>query len=185
MNQAFALFKKLTSQFSAPKWLVDESQQRLVLLLNHVLMQEKQAQERLRRKAGQVVHLRWNVWKIDLVVTQAGLADLALPSQKPDLTLRVTQDAPWVLAQSLLAGKTPAVSIEGDVQLAAELGWLAENLRWDVADDLSRLVGDVPAHTMMQTAKNLAAGLRDFLKKVVPMNPAESDRPAQPTKADS
>jgi ubiquinone biosynthesis protein UbiJ len=28
--------------------------------------------------------------------------------------------------QSMLAGKPPPVKIEGDVQLAAELGWLAE-----------------------------------------------------------
>lgn len=36
----------------------------------------------------------------------------------------------------------PAVSIEGDVQLAAEVAWLVDNLRWDVEEDLSRLIGD-------------------------------------------
>ena len=33
-------------------WVVDEGQQRLVLFLNHVLMQEKQAQDRLLRQKG-------------------------------------------------------------------------------------------------------------------------------------
>jgi hypothetical protein len=33
------------------------------------------------------------------------------------------------------------VRIDGDVQFAGDIQWLADNLRWDIEDDLARLVG--------------------------------------------
>jgi ubiquinone biosynthesis protein UbiJ len=69
------------------------------------------------------------------------------------------------VAQSVLEGKAPPVKIEGDVQLAAELGWLADNLRWDLEEDLSRIVGDVPAHAIAGAGTRLLAALRDFVAR--------------------
>lgn len=159
----FSFLASVASRLQPPAWVVDEGQHRLVLFLNHVLMQEKQAQERLLRQKGRVVHVRWGVFALDLIVTPAGLVDRAQPSTRPDLVLTVETEAPWVVAQSVLSGKAPPVRIEGDVQLAAELGWLAENLRWDVEEDLSRLIGDAPAHALGNAARRLLAGLKQFL----------------------
>jgi ubiquinone biosynthesis protein UbiJ len=36
------------------------------------------------------------------------------------------------------------------VQLAAEVNWLADHVRWDLEEDLARVIGDVPAHTLAQ-----------------------------------
>ena len=60
------------------------------------------------------------------------------------------------LAQAVLRGDKPAVRIEGDVQLAAEVNWLADHVRWDMEEDLARIVGDVPAHTLGQMAADRA-----------------------------
>jgi ubiquinone biosynthesis protein UbiJ len=158
----FSFLQSLVTQLQPPPWLVAEGQQRLVLLLNHILMQEKEAQSRLARKKGSVVHLRLGAFALDLLVTSAGLTDRAPSTQPADLTLTVALDAPWVMARSLLEGKTPLVKIEGDVQLAAELGWLADNLRWDVEEDLSRVIGDVPAHALAGAGQRLLAALREF-----------------------
>jgi ubiquinone biosynthesis protein UbiJ len=173
----FSFLASLASRFQPPAWVVDESQHRLVLFLNHVLMQEKQAQERLLRQKGRVVHARWGVFALDLVVTPAGLVDRAQPSARPDLLLTVETEAPWVVAQSVLSGKAPPVRIEGDVQLAAELGWLAENLRWDAEEDLSRLIGDAPAHALANAARRLLAGLKQFLAQG-PLSPAPTSMSA-------
>ena len=159
----FSFLQSLARRFQAPAWLIDEGQQKIVLLLNHVLMQEKEAQNRLLRKKGSVIHIRWGLFELDLVITPAGLVDRAKPAAKPDLLLAVTAESPVVVLQSVLSGKAPPVNIEGDVQLAAELGWLADNLRWDVEEDLSRLIGDVPAHTLVNGARQALAGLRQFL----------------------
>lgn len=146
-----------------PAWAVDEMHRRTVLLINHVLMQEPQAMERLARKKGQVVLVQWRQFTFRLVVTPAGLWDLAAPQQTADLTLVVTDDNPLAIAQALMQGEKPAVRIEGDVQLAAEVNWLADHVRWDLEEDLSRVVGDAPAHGVVQAAKSMVQALRQFV----------------------
>ena len=169
----FSFLESLATRLQPPAWVVDEVQQRLVLFLNHVLMQEKQAQDRLLRQKGRVVQIKMGLFVIDLIVTPAGLVDRAPALAPPDLHLSVPMDSPKTMVQSVLAGKAPPVTIEGDVQLAAELGWLAENLRWDVEEDLSRVMGDAPAHALAGAARRLLAGLKQFLAKT-PLNPEAS-----------
>lgn len=153
---------------SPPPWLVDEVQQRLVLLLNHVLMQEPQAQDRLKRQAGRVVLAQWRDMHIRLEATPAGLLGRAKPTARADLTLTVAQSSPLTLAQDLLGGQRPAVTIEGDVQLAAEVNWLVEHVRWDLEEDLSRVLGDTPAHWLSEAARTLAAAIRSFVTTISP-----------------
>jgi ubiquinone biosynthesis protein UbiJ len=54
------------------------------------------------------------------------------------------------------------MEIRGDAALAAEVGWLAENLRWDVEDDLARIVGELPAHQLAKAARWMADAARRF-----------------------
>jgi hypothetical protein len=58
-------------RLAAPAWLVDEVQHRLVLLLNHVLMQEPEAQARLKRQAGRGA-VQWRGFTHALAATPAG-----------------------------------------------------------------------------------------------------------------
>ena len=159
----FSFLESIASRFQPPSWVVDEGQQRLVLFFNHVLMQEKEAQDRLARKKGNVIHIRWGLFGLDLLITPAGLLDRASSAAKPDLLVAVAADSPMAALQAVLASKPPPVKIEGDVQLAAELGWLAENLRWDVEEDLSRIVGDIPAHALGDMGRRVFEGLKQFL----------------------
>ena len=160
----FSFLESLATRFQPPAWVVSETQQRLVLFLNHILMQEKEAQDRLARKKGSVLHLRWGLFGLDLLITPAGLLDKASPAAKPDLLVAVAVDSPMAVLQSAMAGKSPPVKIEGDVQLAAELGWLAENLKWDFEEDLSRIVGDIAAHTMADAARKTGQTLKSLLR---------------------
>lgn len=162
-SSPFSFLESIATRFHPPVWVVDEAQQRLVLFLNHVVMQEKEAQDRLARKKGSVLHVRWGLFEMDLLITPAGLLDRAPSAAKPDLLISVATDSPFTVLQSALAGKSPPVKIEGDVQLAAELGWLAENLRWDVEEDLSRVLGDITAHALADAGRRVVAGLKQFL----------------------
>lgn len=156
------LFKALPTPPAPPTWLVEESQRRVVLLLNHVLQQEPQAMERLVRQKGRVVLCQWQQFTFKLQATPAGLLDLASTDATPDLTLVILDDSPLAIAQTLMQGGKPKVRIEGDVQLAAEVNWLADHVRWDVEEDLSRILGDAPAHLFMQTVRTLAQALQQF-----------------------
>src|SRR5665811_1581019 len=99
-----------------PAWAVEEVQRRMVLLLNHILLQEKEATDRLARQKGRVVLMQWRTFTMKLVATPAGLLDLAAPQARPDLVLALTEESPFELAQAALRGDKPALRIEGDVQ---------------------------------------------------------------------
>lgn len=159
------VFRKISTRFQPPEWAVQEAQRRIVLLLNHVLMQEKEATLRLARQKGRVVLFKWGQVHFKLLATPAGLLDLASPDRPSDLTLSVTEESPVVLVQSALRGDKPAVRIEGDVQLAADVNWLVENVRWDLEEDVARILGDAPAHAMGQAARRAAEALRQLLTR--------------------
>ena len=171
------LLDALGQRLAPPPWVVHEAQHRLVLLLNHVLMQEPQAMERLKRQAGRVLEARWRVFHMRLAATPAGLLELADTAAVPDLTLTVTEDSPWTLTQAAVRGEKPPVRIEGDVQFAAEVNWLVDHVRWDIEEDLSRVVGDAPAHAVGEAARALAQALRRFIP--APGGPASAP-PAGP-----
>ena len=158
-----SLVERVMAGPQAPEWLVSEMHQRLVLFLNHVLMQEKEATDRLLRQRGRIARVQWRQYSVALLVTPAGLFDVAPADAAPDLMLEVTETSPFSLAQTALRGDKPSIRIEGDVQFAAEINWLVDNVKWDVEEDLARLIGDVPAHTLGKFARMAAQGLRQFV----------------------
>ena len=150
-----------------PPWAVQELQQRVVLFLNHVLMQEPVARDRLQRQRGRSVQLHWRDQVFQCQFTPAGLLEVmpvGQPTHAPDLVLRVSESSPLALARSVLQGNKPAIRIEGDVQLAAEVNWLIDHVRWDPEEDLARVIGDAPAHTLAQIAQRGVSALKDFVK---------------------
>jgi len=174
------LFDRLGQAFQPPPWAVHEMQHRLVLLFNHVLQQEPEAQARLKRQAGRLVEAHWRHFNMRLVATPAGLLDLGSATQPADLTLTVTEESPLALAQSALRGDKPAVRIAGDVQLAAEVQWLVDHVRWDIEEDLARVFGDAPAHAMGNVLHRMADALRSFVGRGPAAAPAGTAAPAAP-----
>lgn len=174
----FSLLESLLQNFNVPleppAWAIDETHRRMVLLLNHVLMQEPQAMERLVRQKGRVVRMQWRTMTFKVLVTPAGLLDVAAPDAQADLSLVITEESPLAIAQELLQGGKPAVRIEGDVQLAAEVSWLIDHVRWDLEEDLARLMGDAPAHALVQAGRSMAQAVQQFVGR----SGSRSDGPA-------
>ena len=160
-----------------PDWLLRELEQRVVLLLNHVLQQEPQAVERLVRQKGQTVRLEYAPLVLNLRVTPAGLLDAVADDAQADLSLKVLSTDPLSLVQTLLRGDKPRIDVSGDVMLAAEVNWLVDHVRWDVEEDLSRIVGDVPAHGMMRALKTVGEALKTFLSPVAAKMQGEEGSP--------
>ncbi len=150
-----------------PAWVVDETLNRLVLFLNHVLMSEPEAMQRLARQKGQRIELLWQKLQLQLQATPAGLFERG-HFEGFDLRLTVTEESPLDLLSALARGDKPRVRIEGDVQLAAEVNWLIDNVRWDAEEDLARLIGDAPAHTLAGLGRQALAAIRGFVASKVP-----------------
>ena len=164
----FSLVSEALTQFVSntqpPVWLMDESINRLVLFLNHVIAQEPEAQSRLKRQKGRCIQLQWQDKVVQLSPTPAGLLE-RVSDQKFDLKLTLTDNSPLSMASAILKGEKPGVHIEGDVQLAAEDNWLIDHVRWDVEEDLSKLVGDVAANTLVNGGRQIWQALQKFVGK--------------------
>jgi ubiquinone biosynthesis protein UbiJ len=175
------LFDRVGQVLQPPPWVVEEMQRRLVLLLNHVLQQEPEAQARLKRQTGRLVEAHWRHFSVRLVATPAGLLDLGLATQAPDLTLTLTDDSPFSLAQATLRGDKPPVRIAGDVQLAAEVQWLVDHVRWDIEEDLARVFGDAPAHAIGSVLRRMGDAVRKFAGQRAPeADPGAAPAPTAP-----
>ena len=156
--------QRLAMRLQPPEWLEQEAHNRVVLLINHVLMQEVEAMKRLARHAGKTIRL--HVAPIEAVVriTPPGLLELTKAGDKaPDLGIELKSAAWSQAAQAVMRGEQPDVHIFGDVMLAAEIGWLREHVRWEVEEDLARVLGDAPATAITRLAKRLLDGLRRFV----------------------
>ncbi len=165
LSIANALVDALEQRFVPPPWAIEEMQTRVVLLLNHVLQQEPEAMRRLARAKSKQMLVQWRSFSMILVATPVGLLDRPASlgvAAKPDLTITLLQHDLAQLAQTAADGSPPQARIEGDVQLAAEVGWLTQHVRWDIEEDLSKLLGDVPAHTLAKMARGAADALRRF-----------------------
>lgn len=144
--------------------------ERFTLLLNHVLGGEPAAMARLKPHAGRCIGLHLSQWPSLLPalpamvfrVTPAGLLEWAGGEPPTETDLHVTLDAsnPALLALRWLSGQAPAMEIVGDAALASDVHWLADHLRWDIADDLERLFGPAVAQELSRLGAMVAGALR-------------------------
>lgn len=155
--------EQLLHRMRPPVWLESEIKQRVLLFLNHVLLQESSALDRLRRQQGRQVQWRWRDLDLRVTITPAGLLERGDSTATPDLVLILNETSPVEIARTVLQGQRPALRIEGDVQLAADINWLVDHVRWDPEEDLARLIGDVPAHRLASAGRRTAEALRDFV----------------------
>lgn len=159
--------QRLLTQQPPPAWLTDELQNRLLLLVNHVLSQEPEAMRRLARHKtkrlqvdGGGVGLCWEISGVGLFM-RADTTRLV----EPDLRVAVIETQWAALLKTVASGAQPEVKIFGDVLLAAEIGWIRDHVRWDIEADVARVIGDVPAVSLTRIVKGVIATVQQFSKR--------------------
>ena len=139
----------------------------LLASLNHLLTQQSWAREKLRMFAGRCVAVGLEpasplgrlVPPLRARVTDAGLLQASADPQSdlpPDAQADVClwlKSSPSALFDGLSGGPQGLqrhLRVEGDVMMAATLAELAQHLRWDAEEDLSRVVGDIAARRVFR-----------------------------------
>lgn len=86
------------------------------------------------------------------LIQESGEFGLAPESVEAEVVLSFS---PGILLRILAADEAAMnlVDVSGNTALAGEIGYIAKNIRWDVEADLSRAVGDIFAHRLVQTGK--------------------------------
>ena len=148
-------------------------------LLQHLISQNSWAHNLLQPFAGQSIQINISFISTSLVILENGNIAIAGETNIPDATVTI----PPSLLLRLLAKDEAAnrqINIEGDIHLAAELAKVFSNMRWDYEDDLSNLIGDVPAskigtfprdtvHSVKETGVNLAALFSEYWHEEMPL----------------
>jgi len=129
--------------------------------LNHLLRQNAWAAERLRTFSGRTVKLSLLPFEASFTITGNGEFVPAAADAIAEAGIILTPTA----ALRLLADQPPEklVKVEGDSELATEVGKVLHQLEWEYEEDLSKLIGDIPAHELVSLGKRVVAeGQRQF-----------------------
>ncbi|WP_197341123.1 SCP2 domain-containing protein [Ralstonia solanacearum] len=130
--------------------------QPLLLALNHLLRQEPWAQAMLRPFAGRVAHFDLAPFALSLQVDAGGLVMAPEPGVEP--AVRVVVPLAAAAGDYATGGQAAVlkhVRIDGEAEFANVLSTLLRNVRWDAAEDLSRVFGDVLAQRMVRGAQSI------------------------------
>lgn len=130
--------------------------------INHLLRGESWASGRLLPFAGKTVRFLLPAFEVSLTVTAGGEFAVAAPDAAPASSFSLT---PGLLLRILAADENACLEVgtTGETAFAAEVLYVARNLRWDLEEDLSHLVGDLLAHRIVQSG----ARFRDWQVQAV------------------
>lgn len=120
--------------------------------LNHVLKSAPLAMERLAKHAGRTAAFHVGPVSVAFTIQTTGEVASAVDGAARDLDVRIS---PFLLPR-LAAHEEAAfreIEMQGDMELAQEVSFLAKNLTWDAEEDLSKFVGDIAAHRIVSTAR--------------------------------
>jgi ubiquinone biosynthesis protein UbiJ len=153
--------------------------------MNHVLQQQPAARDQMRVHAGQqlrvVIAGPLGDVSSDARIGEDGLLFVTAPAAPAVvLTLAPTMDALFGVLGGGPRGLGPHLKVEGDVMLSAAVGKVAESLRWDFEEDLSRVVGDTVAHRVGRVVHGLrerSGGLRDRSREALERAATTRDGP--------
>jgi ubiquinone biosynthesis protein UbiJ len=134
--------------------------------INRLTASAPLARDRLARFAGKTASFRVGpVPPVALTVQTTGEVLAAVDEAPRDLEIRMS---PFLLPR--LAARDEAafrdVEMQGDMELAGEIAFLAKNLRWDVEEDLSKVVGDAAAHRAVATVRAAAEWGKDASERL-------------------
>ena len=136
----------------------------LAAAINHVLRSASWARDKLAPFAGRVVRFDVPPFSANLEILANG--EVAASSADAATTFKLTP----ALGVRMAAADPDAwreVESSGDMALAREILTIAQNLRWDVEEDLSRIFGDIIAHRLANAGRALAQWQRDSAASLV------------------
>jgi ubiquinone biosynthesis protein UbiJ len=167
---------------------------RWTLLCNHVLRSEPQATARLSAHAGRVLCLElsapalsnvpwWlprlgpDVGPVWWTVTAAGLLErtaassAAVPGfdaqgRRADVRVGLRSSSPLDHARAIATGDVGLFDVQGDEALAADVRWVLDHVRWDVAGDIGRVLPQALQAPAARVADAVSQGLRSGARAI-------------------
>lgn len=136
--------------------------------LQHLVTQNSWAKERLLPFAGKSLQCNIGFLRQHLVILEDGQLAMAGETNLPDAIITLT---PSVLLRLMLQDESAKmdINIAGDQHLAQVMAQVFANMRWDIEDDLSQVIGDIPANQLSEGAKHLASEAKSATTNAIAM----------------
>jgi ubiquinone biosynthesis protein UbiJ len=131
-----------------------------IAMLNHLLTQSGWALQRLAEFAGKTARFHLAPFSFACTIQPDGSLIAAAENASADAICTI---APSLLPRLALQDEAAyqQIAATGDAALIEEIFFLARNLRWDAAEDLSRVTGDIAAERIVQFAQGAHKQVRD------------------------
>jgi ubiquinone biosynthesis protein UbiJ len=134
--------------------------------LNHLLDAEPWARERLAPFAGEMLEIRASpLPRLRFTIATDGRLGAGLPAAEPSLVVTIRPEA---LAAAVKGEDhlLRSMDVVGNAKLAGEVMFLVRHLRWDVEEEVAKIVGDVAAHRLVGLARDAAAWHADAARRI-------------------
>ncbi len=131
----------------------------LTRLLNHLINQNIWAKEQLQPFGGKTVRFSIPPISATLTVLENGSLAIAGDSALADASVTI----PLPVAFRLLANDDAAATLatlEGDTELAAALAKVLRGISWEYEEDLSKIIGDIPAHQLSKFGRKAVSEVK-------------------------
>lgn len=137
-------------------------------ILQHLITQNSWANTMLQPFAGKSVQFNISLTNTTLVILENGSLAIAGETNTPDAIVTIL---PSLLLRLIAKDESAKlkINIEGDTHLATELAKVLTNMRWDYEDDLSKLIGDVPANKMGEFSRQTTKTIKDTITNLAEM----------------
>jgi len=133
------------------------------IILNHLLSQNDWMQSKLINHKNKVIVIEISGFKLILRIDKNGLLQSLNESEKNDCIIKLTVND---FINQLINNNNGNISIEGDLELANQVSQVLKKIEWDVEEDLSRYIGDIPAIQTTMILKKIVASSQKNIKNI-------------------
>lgn len=123
--------------------------------LQHITQQNSWSRPYLTPFSGRILQFDFSLVKAHLIILEDGSLSMAGDTASADAVIHI----PPSLAMRLMAQDESAkmqIKIDGDTHLATELSKVLQQMRWDIEEDLSHLMGDIAANKLVTGSQKIA-----------------------------
>ena len=153
--------------FARPPFGLPNPLDALPAAINHLLASEPWARAQLAPHVGKTLNVVLSPFTIRLAVAVDGSVVRASSDAVADTTVTLP---PSTITRVLTGGADAAsrdLQVSGDADFAQAVSMLVRNLRWDVEEDLSKVIGDAASHRVVSAARAASGEVRRTNERMV------------------
>ena len=132
-------------------------------LINHLLSQNDWMQTKLKPYSEMIVELEIDTLSIKFIVSSEGQLVVADPEVSSDTYIHMTIKG---LIQLITQKKKNEITVKGNLDLANDFSKVIELIEWDMEEDLSKFIGDIPATELTKISKKVFKHTKTNIKNL-------------------